>query len=261
MMASTMAGPSASPLIFELGAPGRRAYRLPEVDVPDAPLEELIPGEQLRQKPPLLPECGELEVVRHYVNLSRRNFGIDVGFYPLGSCTMKYNPKINDVVASLPGFARIHPYQPEETVQGALRLMWELERYLCEIGGLSRGTLQPGAGAHGELLGLMLIRAYHESRGEGHRREIIVPDSAHGTNPASAAMCGYKVVQVPSNERGTVDVDAVKAALGPNTAGLMLTNPNTLGLFEEEITAIAEAVHDAGGLLYYDGANANAILG
>src|SRR5690606_36312523 len=185
-----MPGPSEMPLIFELGSPGRRGYRLPESDVPEKPLDEMLPEVYRRTKGPALPECGELEVVRHYTNLSRRNFGIDVGFYPLGSCTMKYNPKVNDLAASLPGFARIHPYQPEETVQGALKLMWELERYLCEIGGLTRGTLQPAAGAHGELAGLMLIRAYHESRREGHRREIIVPDSAHGTNPASAAMCG-----------------------------------------------------------------------
>jgi len=249
------------PLIFEKGAPGRRAYELPELDVDERSVEELIPAELLRREPPALPEVSEPEAVRHFIALSRRNYGVDVGFYPLGSCTMKYNPKINELAASLPGFAHIHPYQPEETVQGALELMYTLEQYLCEIAGMSRATLQPAAGAHGELLGLMIMKAYHESRGEGHRVEIIVPDSAHGTNPASAAMCGYKVVQVRSNERGSVDVEELRRLVGPNTAGLMLTNPNTLGLFEEDILEVAQIVHDAGGLLYYDGANANAILG
>ncbi|MBO8141075.1 MAG: aminomethyl-transferring glycine dehydrogenase subunit GcvPB [Firmicutes bacterium] len=250
------------PLIFERGAPGRRGYRLPPLDVPEQPIEALIPDRHQRTNPPALPEVSEPEAVRHFVGLSRRNYGVDVGFYPLGSCTMKYNPKINEEVAALPGFARLHPYQPEETVQGALELMYNLERYLCEIAGLSRATLQPAAGAHGELLGLMIMRAYHESRGEGHtRREVLVPDSAHGTNPASAAMCGYRVVEVQSNARGGVDVAALRALVGPKTAGLMLTNPNTLGLFEEDILEIARLVHDAGGLLYYDGANANAILG
>lgn len=249
------------PLLFEKGAPGRRAYRFPENDVPETPLDEALPEVYRRKEPAPLPELGELEAVRHFVNLSRRNHGVDVGLYPLGSCTMKYNPKVNEEIADMPGFKAIHPYQPEETVQGALRLMHELETYLCEIAGLSRATLQPAAGAHGELLGLMLIRAYHESRGEGHRDEVLIPDAAHGTNPASAAMCGYKVVEIPSDERGGMQVEAVKKAVGPNTAGLMLTNPNTLGLFDESIKELAEAVHDAGGLLYYDGANANAILG
>lgn len=250
------------PLIFERGGAGRRAYRLPALDVPEQAAEDLIPADQLRSAPPELPEVSEPEVVRHYVGLSRRNYGVDVGFYPLGSCTMKYNPKVNEWAAALPGFARLHPYQPEETVQGALELMYRLERYLCEIAGLSRATLQPAAGAHGELLGLMVMRAYHEKNGDGQRRnEVIVPDSAHGTNPASAAMCGYRVVQVRTNERGGVDVEALKAMVSDRTAGLMLTNPNTLGLFEEEILEMARIVHDAGGLLYYDGANANAILG
>ncbi|MFS8523568.1 MAG: aminomethyl-transferring glycine dehydrogenase subunit GcvPB [Limnochordales bacterium] len=249
------------PLIFEKGAPGRRGYRLPELDVDELPLDELIPPEHQRQQDAPLPEVSELEAVRHFIALSRRNYGVDVGFYPLGSCTMKYNPKVNELMASLPGFAHVHPYQPEETVQGALELMYNLEKYLCEIAGLSRATLQPAAGAHGELLGLMVMKAYHESRGDHHRVEVIVPDSAHGTNPASAAMCGYKVVQVGSNERGSVDVEQLRALVGPNTAGLMLTNPNTLGLFEEDILEIAHIVHEAGGLLYYDGANANAILG
>ena len=249
------------PLIFEQGAPGRRGYKLPTLDVDAQNVEDVLPKEHVRKEPAALPEVSELEAVRHFVGLSRRNYGVDVGFYPLGSCTMKYNPKINEDMASLPGFARLHPYQPEESVQGALELMYNLEQYLCEIAGLSRATLQPAAGAHGELVGLMVMKAYHEERGDGERMEIIVPDSAHGTNPASAAMCGYRVVQVPSNERGSVDVEALKPLVGPKTAGLMLTNPNTLGLFEEDILEIAEIVHGAGGLLYYDGANANAILG
>jgi glycine dehydrogenase subunit 2 len=249
------------PLLMELGAPGRRAYLLPQLDVPARPIDELIPSPYLRSEPAPLPELSELEVVRHYTGLSRRNHGVDVGFYPLGSCTMKYNPKVNEDLAFLPGFASLHPYQPEETVQGALQLMYELEQYLCEIAGLQRATLTPAAGAHGELTGLMLIKAYQEDRGEGHRDEIIIPDSAHGTNPASAAMCGYKVVEVKSNDRGGVCVDALREVVGPQTAGLMLTNPNTLGLFEEDILTISELVHDAGGLLYYDGANANAIMG
>lgn len=249
------------PLLMELGAPGRRAYLLPELDVPARPVDELIPSPYLRTEPAPLPELSELEVVRHYTGLSRRNHGVDVGFYPLGSCTMKYNPKVNEDLAFLPGFASLHPYQPEETVQGALQLMYELEQYLCEIAGLHRATLTPAAGAHGELTGLMLIKAYQEDRGEGHRDEIIIPDSAHGTNPASAAMCGYKVVEVKSNDRGGVCVDALREVVGPQTAGLMLTNPNTLGLFEEDILTISKVVHDAGGLLYYDGANANAIMG
>ncbi|NMB25932.1 MAG: aminomethyl-transferring glycine dehydrogenase subunit GcvPB [Firmicutes bacterium] len=249
------------PLLMELGSPGRRAYSLPKLDVPSRPIEDMIPRDFLRQDPASLPELSELEVVRHYTGLSRRNHGVDVGFYPLGSCTMKYNPKVNEDLAFLPGFASIHPYQPEETVQGALQLMYQLEQALCEIAGLDRATLSPAAGAHGELTGLMLIKAYHEAGGEGHRNEIVVPDAAHGTNPASAAMCGYKIVEVPSNDRGGVSVEHLKGLIGPKTAGLMLTNPNTLGLFEEEILTISELVHAAGGLLYYDGANANAILG
>ncbi|HBG02238.1 MAG TPA: aminomethyl-transferring glycine dehydrogenase subunit GcvPB [Firmicutes bacterium] len=249
------------PLIFERSTPGRRGYRLPDLDVPEVPVQDLIPEELLRQEPPALPEVSELEVVRHYTQLSRRNHGVDVGFYPLGSCTMKYNPRVHEDVTSLPGLATIHPYQPEETVQGALELMYRLGEYLAVISGLSATTLQPAAGAHGELTGLMVIKAYHAQRGESHRNEMIIPDSAHGTNPASSAMVNYKVVEVPSDERGGVDVEALKALVGPNTAGLMLTNPNTLGLFDENICEIADVVHDAGGLLYYDGANANAIMG
>lgn len=249
-------------LIFEKGSPGRQGYAYPECDVPAADLTELLPAESLRSRPPALPELSEVEAVRHFIGLSRKNYGVDVGFYPLGSCTMKYNPKFNEEVAAYPGFARLHPYQPDASVQGALGLLWHLERLLCEIAGLARGTLQPAAGAQGELTGLLIIRAYHASRGEGAvRDEIICPDAAHGTNPASAAMAGFRLVQAPTDRRGGLDLDALRAAAGPRTAGLMLTNPNTLGLFDENIAAIAEAVHTAGGLLYYDGANANAILG
>lgn len=251
----------ASRLLFEAGAPGRRGFVFPACDVPEIPVEDGIPAEHLRKEPAPLPELSELEVVRHYVRLSRRNYAVDLGIYPLGSCTMKYNPKVDEEAADLVGFRRLHPYQPAETVQGALELMYHLERFLCEIAGLTRASLTPAAGAHGELLGLMLIRAYHRARGEDERSEILIPDSAHGTNPASAAMCGYQVVEIPSDPRGGMDLDEVKKRAGPKTAGLMLTNPNTLGLFDERIAEIAQVVHDAGGLLYYDGANANAILG
>ena len=249
------------PLIFERSTPGRRGYRLPELDVPAVPVQDLIPKDHLRTEAPALPEVSELEVVRHYTQLSRLNHGVDVGFYPLGSCTMKYNPRVHEDVVSLPGLSAIHPYQPEVTVQGALELIYNLGEFLAAISGLKAATLQPAAGAHGELAGLMVIKAYHNHRGEGHRKEMIIPDSAHGTNPASSAMVGYKVVEVPSDERGGVDVEALKGLVGPNTAGLMLTNPNTLGLFDENICEIADIVHGAGGLLYYDGANANAIMG
>ncbi len=247
--------------VFEAGAPGRRGYEPPPCDVPEKPLSELLPEQYVRQEPAPLPEMSELDVVRHFVRLSRRNHAIDVGFYPLGSCTMKYNPKVNDKAAALPGFRRIHPYQSADTVQGALELMYHLERFLCEIAGLDEASLQPAAGAQGELLGLLLIRAYHADRGEAYRDEIICPDAAHGTNPASAAMCGYKLVQIPTDARGGMDIEALRKAINPKTAGLMLTNPNTLGLFDENIVEIAEMVHAAGGLLYYDGANANAIVG
>lgn len=248
------------PLIFERSVPGRIAYSLPACDVPDAPLDELIPAALLREAPPALPEVYEVDVVRHYTALSRRNFGVDNGFYPLGSCTMKYNPKINEDAAALPGFSRIHPYQPESSIQGALELMFTLQNDLAAITGMDQVTLQPAAGAHGEFTGLMLIRAYHESRGE-KRTKVLVPDSSHGTNPASAAAAGYESVTIPSDDRGLVDIDALRAAVGLDTAALMLTNPNTLGLFEEQIEDIAAIVHGAGGLLYYDGANSNAILG
>ncbi|TDG00960.1 aminomethyl-transferring glycine dehydrogenase subunit GcvPB [Paenibacillus piri] len=247
-------------LIFELSRPGRVAYSLPECDVPRRETSELIPGGLLRDKPAELPEVYEVDVIRHYTALSRRNFGIDNGFYPLGSCTMKYNPKINEDVARYAGFANIHPYQPEASIQGALELLYRLQNDLAAITGMDRVTLQPAAGAHGEWTGLMMIRAYHESRGD-HRTKVIVPDSSHGTNPASATMAGLETVTIPSNDSGLVDLEALRQAVGPDTAALMLTNPNTLGLFEEQIVEIAAIVHEAGGLLYYDGANSNAIMG
>lgn len=249
------------PLIFELSKKGRIAYSLPELDVEEASLTEEIPSDWLRDKEPGLPEVSELQLVRHYTALSRRNHGVDNGFYPLGSCTMKYNPKINEDAARLPGFAHIHPYQPEETVQGALEMMYELQNSLAEITGMDQVTLQPAAGAHGEWTGLMLIRAYHEANGDHQRTKVIVPDSAHGTNPASAVVAGFESVTVKSDERGLVDLDHLKELVGEDTAALMLTNPNTVGLFEENIVEMADIVHHAGGKLYYDGANSNAILG
>ncbi|MCK9443333.1 MAG: aminomethyl-transferring glycine dehydrogenase subunit GcvPB [Tissierellaceae bacterium] len=248
-------------LIFELSKPGRKAYNLPELDVEDKDVKSLIPEEFLSDEELNFPELFEVDVVRHYTNLSDKNYGVDTGFYPLGSCTMKYNPKINEVAARIDGFANLHPYQAEETIQGALRLMYELDESLAEIAGMDKMSLQPAAGAHGELTGIMVIKSYHEKNGDHHRNKLIVPDSAHGTNPATAAMAGYKIVEVKSNKNGLVDIEALKAVVGDDTAGLMLTNPNTLGIFEKEIKQIAEVVHGAGGQLYYDGANANAILG
>ncbi|MFS8579877.1 MAG: aminomethyl-transferring glycine dehydrogenase subunit GcvPB, partial [Novibacillus thermophilus] len=248
-------------LIFELSQPGRVAYSLPESDVDKVEGSDLLPEHFRRKQPAELPEVSELDLVRHYTELSRRNHGVDTGFYPLGSCTMKYNPKVNEDVARYDGFARIHPYQPEDTVQGALQLLYELQRDLAHITGMDEVTLQSAAGAQGEWAGLMMIRAYHEERGDTKRTKVIVPDSAHGTNPASATVAGFDTVTVKSNERGQVDVDMLRQLVGEDTAALMLTNPNTLGLFEEEIEDIARIVHEAGGLLYYDGANANAILG
>jgi len=248
------------PFIFDLSRPGRIACSLPACDVPELPPERHIPAALLRDVPAALPEVYEVDVVRHYTALSRRNFGVDNGFYPLGSCTMKYNPKLNEDAAKLTGFGGIHPYQPEETVQGALELLYTLQSDLAALTGMDRMTLQPAAGAHGEWTGLMMIRAYHESRGE-RRTKVLVPDSSHGTNPASATAAGYATVTLKSDARGLVDLDVLRAAVGADTAALMLTNPNTLGLFEEHIAEIAEIVHEAGGLLYYDGANANAIMG
>ncbi|GLX69713.1 putative glycine dehydrogenase (decarboxylating) subunit 2 [Paenibacillus glycanilyticus] len=254
------AGKPEKALIFELSKPGRVAYSLPACDVPEKPASEYIPASMLRQAPAELPEVYEVDVIRHYTELSRRNFGVDNGFYPLGSCTMKYNPKINEDTARFAGFAKIHPYQPEESIQGALELLYTLQNDLAALTGMDQVTLQPAAGAHGEWTGLMMIRAYHESRGEV-RTKVIVPDSSHGTNPASATVAGFETITIKSNERGMVDLDALRAAVGSDTAALMLTNPSTLGLFEEQIVEIATIIHEAGGLLYYDGANSNAIMG
>ncbi len=251
----------AEATIFDLSAPGRIGMELPVVDVPEVDLTELIPAAMLRQAAPELPEVGEVDIVRHYTRLSTLNHGVDNGFYPLGSCTMKYNPKVNEDTARLPGFAASHPYQPEELTQGSLELMYSLERYLAEITGMDKVTLQPAAGAHGEMTGIMIVKAYHAKQGDQRRHKVIVPDSAHGTNPATAALCGYDIVQVKSNERGGVDIAALREAVDDETAALMLTNPNTLGLFDENIVEIADIVHKAGGLVYYDGANANAIMG
>jgi glycine dehydrogenase subunit 2 len=248
-------------LLFEMSRPGRRGYSLPDCDVPEKPLAELIPEKQQRSEPLDLPELSEGEIIRHFTELSTRNFGVDTGFYPLGSCTMKYNPKVNEETAALPGFSLLHPCQPEETVQGALELLYKMEQELIELTGMDRFTLQPAAGAHGELTGLMVIQAYHRHRGDSNRNRVIIPLSAHGTNPATVSMAGYEVVQVPCDERGLVDLEALKEAVDENTSALMLTNPSTLGLFEEDIVAIARTVHEAGGLLYYDGANMNAIMG
>lgn len=252
---------SPEPLIFEISSPNRKAYSLPELDVEEEEMERLIPSEYLRQEPAELPEVSEVDLVRHFTNLSQLNHGVDTGFYPLGSCTMKYNPKVNEDISRLAGFAQLHPYQPEEMTQGALQLMYHLEQYLCEIGAMDRVTLQPAAGAHGELTGMMLVRAYHDYRDNEDRDKVIIPDSAHGTNPATAAMCGYDVIEVDSDERGGIDIEALEQVLNDEIAGLMLTNPNTLGLFDENIHKIADMIHEVGGLLYYDGANANAIMG
>jgi glycine dehydrogenase subunit 2 len=256
---------SMEKLIFEKGAPGRRAASLPTMDVPTEPLEKLVPAALLRQEPAPLPEVSEIEVVRHYTHLSQRNFGVDTGFYPLGSCTMKYNPKLNEDMAGLPGFAHIHPLQPESTAQGAIQLLYELEQYLAEIAGMARVTLQPSAGAHGELTGLMLIKAYHQSRGEGQRNIVLIPDNAHGTNPASTTLADYKALEVKTDPAtGGIDLghlQMLQETYAANIAAIMLTNPNTLGLFDKNILEIARIVHKVGGQLYYDGANANAVLG
>ncbi|TKD70085.1 aminomethyl-transferring glycine dehydrogenase subunit GcvPB [Pseudalkalibacillus hwajinpoensis] len=248
-------------LIFELSEPGRISYSLPELDVPDVDLDEWLPEEFNRKNEPELPEVSELQLMRHYTALSKRNHGVDSGFYPLGSCTMKYNPKINEDVARYPGFAFIHPLQEEETVQGALEMMYNLQQNLVAVTGMDEVTLQPAAGAHGEWTGLMMIRAYHEANGDYNRTKVIVPDSAHGTNPASATVAGFEAVTVKSNEKGIVDLEDLKRVVDGDTAALMLTNPNTLGLFEEQIIEMAEIIHNAGGKLYYDGANMNAIMG
>lgn len=250
----------SEPLIFEKSVPGRKGFSLSDLDVPEVPIGELIPADYLRKDPPLLPELSEVDVVRHFTNLSRDNYGIDQGFYPLGSCTMKYNPKVNEDVARYAGFAALHPLQPVEQTQGALQLLHQLEAALREITGMDRVTLQPAAGAQGELVGMLMIRAFHKSNGNP-RRKVIVPDSAHGTNPATATLAGYQVQVVHSNANGLVDLDDLKHLVDPDTAALMLTNPNTLGLFERDILKIAERLHSVGALLYLDGANLNALLG
>ena len=243
-------------LIFERSVPGRSAALIPDIQVPSAPLD--FPQ---REKPPRLPELSEVQVDRHYTALAKETRGVNGGFYPLGSCTMKYNPAVLEEAAALPGFTEIHPLQPENTVQGCLKVLALAEQYLCEITGMDAMTLQPAAGAHGEFTGLLLIKAYHQSRGDIARTKILVPDSAHGTNPASAAMAGFEVVNIPSDDHGYVDLDALQSAVGPDTAGLMLTNPNTVGLFDPNIAEITRIVHEAGGLNYYDGANLNAVMG
>ena len=256
---------SSERLIFEKGAPGRRAATMTAMDVPVEDLESMIPAQLLRQEAAPLPEVSEMEIVRHYTHLSQRNFGVDTGFYPLGSCTMKYNPKLNEDMAVLPGFAHIHPLQPESTAQGAIQLFYELEQYLAEISGMARVTLQPSAGAHGELTGLMLIKAYHESKGQNHRNLVLIPDNAHGTNPASATLADYKAVEARSDPAtGGIEMEHLKQLLdtyADQIAAIMMTNPNTLGLFDSNILEIARLVHKIGGQLYYDGANANAVLG
>ncbi|MCP4364435.1 MAG: glycine dehydrogenase subunit 2 [Planctomycetes bacterium] len=247
-------------LIFEVSRPGRRCFRLPALDVPEKPLDDILPGRHRRSTPPRLPEVSELDVVRHFTRLSQMNYSVDTNLYPLGSCTMKYNPRIHEDVAGLDGFSRIHPYQPFGQVQGILQLLDEFTGMLKKICGLSDFSLQPAAGAQGELLGMMIVRAYYRKKGEP-RKKIIIPDSAHGTNPASAALCGFDVVEVKSNARGQIDIKALKEAMSPEVAALMVTIPNTLGIFESEIREICETVHDAGGLVYCDGANMNAMLG
>lgn len=249
------------PLLFEQSTPGKRAITFPQPDVPTVELSEAIPSDLLRQEPAALPEVSEVEVVRHFTQLSRLNHGVDVDFYPLGSCTMKYNPKVNEAAARLPGFAFTHPLQPAETVQGNLKLLHTLEEWLCEVTGMDRMTFQPAAGAQGELTGVFLIKAYHESRGDLQRTQVIVPDSAHGTNPATAAMAGFEVVSVKSLPDGSIDLEALRQMVGPKTAALMMTNPSTLGLFDPHVKEITAIVHQAGGLCYYDGANMNAIMG
>ncbi|TYS14244.1 glycine dehydrogenase subunit 2 [Rossellomorea vietnamensis] len=248
------------PLIFELSKEGRTGFSLPEMDVPQVDLSQLIPAGYTREEAPELPEVSELDIMRHYTALSKRNHGVDSGFYPLGSCTMKYNPKINENVARFNGFAHLHPLQETEGVQGALELMFDLQEHLKEITGMDEVTLQPAAGAHGEWTGLMMIRAYHEANGDTKRTKVIVPDSAHGTNPASATVAGFETVTVKSDDNGLVDMEDLKRVVGDDTAALMLTNPNTLGLFEENILEMAAIVHQAGGKLYYDGANLNAVM-
>jgi glycine dehydrogenase subunit 2 len=246
--------------IFEKGAPGRRAFQCPAIDVPRCDPEELLPAALRRSTPPRLPELSEPEIVRHYVRLSKRNFDLDSGFYPLGSCTMKHNPRLHERVAALPGHARLHPLQDPERAQGALELMWNLQRALGEIAGLPHVCLQPSAGSHGELAGVLLTRAYHEDRGE-RRRKVLAPDTSHGTNPATVTMAGLEVVKLATNPAGGIDLEDLRARADGDVACLMLTNPNTLGIFDPNIEEIARIVHGVGATLYYDGANLNAVMG
>ncbi|TRO50784.1 aminotransferase class V-fold PLP-dependent enzyme, partial [Candidatus Bathyarchaeota archaeon] len=256
----------SEPLIFEHSKPGRMGHMLPILEPEiegEIPIEELIPESILRETAPDLPEVSEMQVLRHYMHLSQMNYGVNSGkIYPLGSCTMKYNPIINEILAGHPKITGVHPLQTAESTQGVLKMLYHLKQHFLEITGMDDATLQPSAGAAGEWTGMMLMRAYHKDRGELETRtEVIIPDSAHGTNPASAIMAGFKTVEIASNEHGMVDLEALKAAVGPNTAGLMLTNPNTIGVFESEIKEIAKIIHGSGGLMYYDGANLNAIMG
>jgi len=244
-------------LIFEKSVPGRGLSLLPPCDVDAVPM----PAGLEREAPPRLPELSETDLSRHYTELCRHVHGVNCGFYPLGSCTMKYNPRIDEEMAALPGFTGVHPLAPAHTTEGCREVLDTAKKYLCEIAGMDDMTFQPAAGAHGEFTGVLLIKQYHDARGDGKRTKIIVPDSAHGTNPATAAMCGYQVVNIASAPDGCVDLEALKAALGDDTAGLMLTNPNTVGLFDENILEITRLVHEAGGLCYYDGANLNAVMG
>ena len=244
-------------LLFERSRPGRGSVLLPPCDVPEVTYDAGL----LRAEAPRLPEIAEVDLGRHYTELAKQTHGVNDGFYPLGSCTMKYNPRVNEEAAAQPGFTQLHPLQPVETVQGAMEVLATAEKLLCEITGMDGMSFQPAAGAHGEYTGLLLIRKYHQSRGDSARTKIIVPDSAHGTNPASATMAGFQVVSIPSNPQGGVDLDALRQAVGPDTAGLMLTNPNTVGLFDPNILEITQIIHDAGGLCYYDGANLNAVMG
>ncbi len=262
-MSATGATPpqrDAARTIFQKGAPGRRAFVCPQLDVPRADASELLPERFRRREPPRLPEVSEPEIVRHYVGISKRNFDLDSGFYPLGSCTMKHNPRLHERAAALPGHARLHPLQDPARAQGALELMWRLQGALSELSGLPHVSLQPSAGSHGELAGVLLTRAYHEDRGE-LRHKVLTPDTAHGTNPATVTMAGFEVVKVATNANGGVDVEDLRAKADADVACLMLTNPNTLGLFEENIAEIAEIVHGVGATLYYDGANLNAVMG
>ena len=254
----SVTGPRLQPTIFERSRPGRGGGKIPH---PPKDALDRLPAEARRTRPPAFPEMNEPDVVRHYVNLSQLNFAIDTGFYPLGSCTMKFNPKLNEWAARLPGFANLHPLTPDEAAQGTLQLLWELEVALAEISGMRAVSLMPAAGAQGELTGILMIRAYHRSRGDPDRDEVLVPDSSHGTNPATATMAGFRTITVRSAADGGVDIEAFKAALGPRTAAVMITNPSTLGLFESRIGELLEAVHAAGALAYMDGANLNAILG